>query len=695
MSVRAHARVCGGCVFFPIRRVERQGRQALRNASRGGADHERHIRVSPRKKFIFWSALIIVSFLGLLVLISSNILMKGFYRIERQDTVKNVARARDALFYELNRINKFVGDYSIWDDTYAFIVKPDPKYIESNLNETTFSNSKTNMLAYMLPSGDVVWARYFDAASGSLVEPPQDLLEAFRRVGKVLDGGADPQRSSQGLLIAGERLAMVISRPIVKSDGTGPSRGLLFAAKMLDEDFYREIEGLTRLSFRLYPGSLKAGRYAEGVRVRAKDPNVVSGSTALADVFGERSLILRVDLPRTIYRQGLVSRAYLLAIGMALFAASFLVFCIMYYKIVSQQRAISQTERRFSHIAHATPDAIILASETQHIIFWNYAAEQMFGYTREEIIGQPWYRLLWDEQPGPDAAASPLPVRGGRLIEFVAHRKDGTRFPVEVSFAQWFQGKRRYFGAIVRDSSERKRMIEELLRSNSELEQYAYIASHDLQEPLRQVHTLAQLLRERYSGSLDEKARGYLSFMADGSAHLAKMVRDLLAYSRLNSAEEMFEPSSCSSALAAALANLREGISQSGARVTHGELPEVRMRQAHLVQLFQNLVDNAIKFRRAGVEPLIHVGARPEGGSWLFRVTDNGIGIDPEHGERIFMVFQRLHGRRSLPGTGIGLAICKKIIELHGGRIWFEPEAGGGASFVFTFPGEVCAPSAD
>ena len=224
-----------------------------------------------------------------------------------------------------------------------------------------------------------------------------------------------------------------------------------------------------------------------------------------------------------------------------------------------------------------------------------------------------------------------------------------------------------------------------LQRSNTELEQLAYVASHDMQEPLRMVASYLQLVAQRYQGRLDADADEFIGYAVDGAKRMQALINDLLAYSRLGTKARPFEPSDCNAIVETAIAQLRLAIEDSGARITHGSLPTVMGDATQLLQLFQNLLSNAIKFRR-DVPPVVHVDAQPWDAAWRFSVHDNGIGIAAEYFERIFVLFQRLHGRGEYPGTGIGLAICKKVVERHGGSIAVQSQPGEGSTFSFTLP---------
>jgi light-regulated signal transduction histidine kinase (bacteriophytochrome) len=236
-----------------------------------------------------------------------------------------------------------------------------------------------------------------------------------------------------------------------------------------------------------------------------------------------------------------------------------------------------------------------------------------------------------------------------------------------------------------RQEAELRKTLEDLKRSNAELEQFAYIASHDLQEPLRMISSYMELLAEDYKGKLGAEADEFIEYAMDGAKRMQGMIEALLEYSRVGTRGNPFEPTDCDNVLHQVMDNLQLAIEESGAVVTHDPLPTVMADGIQLVQLLQNLISNAIKFRNTAL-PRIHISARKQGKEWIFLVKDNGIGIDPVYKDRIFVIFQRLHDREEYPGIGIGLSVCKRIVERHGGRIWVESTLGDGATFYFTIP---------
>jgi PAS domain S-box-containing protein len=359
----------------------------------------------------------------------------------------------------------------------------------------------------------------------------------------------------------------------------------------------------------------------------------------------------------------------------------------------------SSAELRLLAAVEFSPNGLIMSDGNGKIVLVNREVERLFGYWREELLGQSIEMLVPHRFHGRHSEyragfyESPRARVMGAGRDLYALRKDGTEFPVEIGLNPVQTDEGLYVLSSVVDIAARKkaeealrRAAEDLKRSNEELEQFAYVASHDLQEPLRMVIGFLNLLEERYKPQLDENATKYINFAVDGARRMSQLISDLLAYSRVEHIGANIQPVDLNKILGSATANLRNSIQESSAQITNDELPTVPGNSTRLTQLFQNLMGNAIKFRREGVPPQIHIGCRMERDHWLLSVKDNGIGVAPEYKDKIFMIFQRLHGREKYPGTGIGLAICKKIVERHGGSIWIESNSGEGSAFFFTLP---------
>jgi PAS domain S-box-containing protein len=355
-----------------------------------------------------------------------------------------------------------------------------------------------------------------------------------------------------------------------------------------------------------------------------------------------------------------------------------------------------QMENKYRGLLEAAPDAMVVVNQAGKIVLLNLQAETQFGYRRDELLGQKMSNIVpagFPERLVADSlrsAEDALAQRIGTGIELTARRKDGSEFPIEIMLSPLESAEGVLVTAAIRDITARKRSeaellekVKELNRSNEELQQFAYIASHDLQEPLRMVASYTALLARRYKGKLDSDADEFIAFAVDGASRMQLLIRDLLAYSRVGLKGKGLAETSSENALQQAVRNLRGAIEGSGAIVTHDALPCVMADEMQLTQLFQNLVGNAIKYRRAAV-PRVHIAAAPDGShKWMFSVRDNGLGIEAQYFDRIFGVFQRLHTREKFEGTGIGLAICKKIVERHGGTISVESTLGEGSTFHF------------
>jgi len=375
-------------------------------------------------------------------------------------------------------------------------------------------------------------------------------------------------------------------------------------------------------------------------------------------------------------------------------------------EVVSMQAVLrdvtdrKRAEERFRVLFESSRDALMtLAPLSWRFTSGNPAAVAMFGVEDEEAFTAlgPWEvspETQPDGRPSDEKAREMIETavrEGSHFFEWTHRQVDGAPFPATVLLTRIEVGGQVMLQATVRDISDRKRAeealaqrSEELQHSNAELQEFAYVASHDLQEPLRMVSSYVGLLARRYEDALDDDAREFIGYAVDGANRMQALINDLLQYSRVGTKGKPFALTDCEEVLDDVLANLEVAVKEAGARVTHDPLPRVIADRSQLARVFQNLISNALKFCEG--PPAIHVSAEKTDGQWRFSVRDNGIGIEPDQQEQVFVVFHRLHGRKEYPGTGMGLAITKKIVERHGGRIWVESEPGEGSTFRFTVP---------
>jgi len=363
------------------------------------------------------------------------------------------------------------------------------------------------------------------------------------------------------------------------------------------------------------------------------------------------------------------------------------------------EKKLRESEEKLRRTFEAIQDSLIITTLDGHIVDLNEAAVRLHGFKEKgEMIGLNAVEFVVEEYRQAVYEHGVKAFQGGGYIDRLEHRvrqADGTEFEAEFSGVPLFDDDGNLAGWVTlsRDITERKKMeakiqqlLDELKRSNTELEQFAYVASHDLQEPLRMVSSYLQLLARRYKGKLEADADEFIEFAVDGSTRMMAMIQALLIYSRVGTKGKPPEPTDCEEVLAQTLKGLQAALQERGAEVTHDPLPTIMADGVQMGQLFQNLIGNGIKFQEEGVQPHVHVSVKDEGDNWLFSFGDNGIGIDSQYKDRIFVIFQRLHGKQEYKGTGIGLAVCKRIVERHGGRIWVESEPGKGATFLFTIP---------
>ena len=376
------------------------------------------------------------------------------------------------------------------------------------------------------------------------------------------------------------------------------------------------------------------------------------------------------------------------------------------------EKHLVQMESRYRGLLEAAPDAMVVVNQRGEIVLVNVQAEKQFGYRRDELVGQKVKNIIpqgFAERLVADASrsvADALAQQIGMGIELSGRRKDGGEFPIEIMLSPLESADGILVTAAIRNISARKkseednaeleRRVEErtkqlgvanqvLEQSNVELKQFAYVASHDLQSPLRSISGFVQLLQLEYEGKLDKQAQDWIRRTVQSIEQMQTLIRDLLSYSRVDARSRPFTQIPFLDIVNDALTLLDSSIHDSGAQVTWGPLPEIMGDRSQLVQLVQNLIGNGLTYR-GDQPPRIHVSVERRGTEWIFSVRDNGIGIDPKYREQIFEIFKRLHDQKEYPGTGIGLAVCRRVVNRHGGKIWVESELGHGSTFRFTIP---------
>jgi PAS domain S-box-containing protein len=361
------------------------------------------------------------------------------------------------------------------------------------------------------------------------------------------------------------------------------------------------------------------------------------------------------------------------------------------------EASIAASEAKFRGLLESAPDAMVIVDAAGQIVLVNHGAEELFGFRPDDLIGQPIEILLPRSARARHVRhrsaflSDPRARRMGVGTELSAVTADGGEVPVEIFLSPFDTAEGPLVSASIRDISGRQEVerrlarAADLERSNADLEAFAYMASHDLQEPLRKVTQFCQLLKQEYGGR-HEMADTYMDFAIDGASRMQQLINDLLELSRVGLSEVVREWVDMHVVVTKALEILREHLEETGAVVEIGDMPRVFAAPSSLVQLYQNLIGNALKFRDPARLPVIRIGGERNGGEWRFWVTDNGIGLEPKHANRIFEAFRRLNDRSQYPGTGIGLAICRRIVERHGGRIWVESQPGAHSTFYWTIP---------
>jgi signal transduction histidine kinase len=592
-------------------------------------------------KRILAATVVTVTSLGVVLFILwSAIQLSSFSRLEEQNTLQNLKRAQNSLDADLAALDSKLADWTNWDDTGTFIETKDPQFIADNVTAIAMDGLNIDLMLFADTSGRIVYALgydYHDAREASVSAAWPALLAGNRRLLDYPDLG----HGISGLVVLPEGPMLMAARPVLTSMGEGPAQGMMVMGRYLSSDRVQELSATTDLSLSIYrlddpqlPSELQAVRpalsTATPAAVRPLSRSSVAGYTLVSDIDGRPRLILRIDEPRGIYQQG--------ESGLLTFLGALLVIGL-------------------------TLGGVMLL-------------------TMRKLVLQPLAQL-----------------RDG--VEHVAGGELGYRIPVAQhdEIGQLAAA----FNDMAMRLDEREQQLRaysaKLEQSNGELQEFAYVSSHDLQEPLRKIQAFGDRLRDKYGEVLDDQGRDYVSRMQSAAARMQSLIDGLLTYSRVTTKAQPFVPTDLRQITEEVLSDLETRIAQEQATVALHDLPTIDADPLQMRQLLQNLVANAMKFHKDGVAPVVEIsGERLNGHSpatgdsacavelCQIQVEDNGIGFDEKYNDRIFQVFQRLHGRGQYEGAGIGLSVCRKIAERHGGSITAHSTPGQGSTFIVTLP---------
>jgi len=555
-----------------------------------------------------------------LYLASMAILLNSYRDLEEKDVKENVNRTLDALKEDICSLSSTNSDWSKWDDTFNFVTGNYNEYIEENIDYNTLINLDINLVIFTNSSGQVIFGALYNLENEEEQPVPQSLLDLIYQ-GSYLVNHSDVYDAISGIINLMEGSILISSQPILNNDWVLPIGGTLIFGRFIEALKLESLSERVHLSittnnyddpqmasdFQNAKSKLSADKL---IAVQILNDKSVAGYALIEDIYGNPALILKAEMPRDIYNQGVIT-LNLFIIFSAILGIIYIV--LMIYFLDSQ--ILSRLSR--------------LSNDVNGIIKGEKKCAKVTVAGNDEI--------------------SSLGIEINKMLSSQELRK------------------------------------KKLESSNKELEQFAYVVSHDLQEPLRMVDSYLSLIKRRYEGKLDDEADEFIEFAADGARRMKAMINDLLIYSRVETRGNSFKPTDINAIIENTKKNLKVAIEEKNGIIKSEHLPTVMADESQMIQLFQNLINNAIKYH-GKEQPNVTISAKNLSNEWLFSVKDNGIGIDPKHSERIFQIFQRLHTREEYPGTGIGLAVSKKIVERHGGRIWVESEPGMGSTFYFTIP---------
>ena len=575
---------------------------------------------------------------------ASVVLLRGFSRLEEQIMSQNVQRVLEALDNDLDILDRLAIDWGHWDDTYTFALDRNPAYLTANYPEggDTPLYLRLNLMMILDASGQILFAQRVDLDTREVVSVSDDFLAQLRPYMPHLSHSQLDSRLS-GIVPMREGPLLVASRPILTSSYEGPSRGAMVLGRFLNNSEVERLEQLTNLADIAVEwfATPHPSEDIQAVRrrleqdphsrvIQPRDKTTILGYASLQDITGQPLLLVQVAQDRNVYAQGQTSLRYLV-LATVTTAVIFSVITL----VLLERSVLSRLKRLSQQVNHT-------------------------------------------------GAAHDLSIRVS-----LAGRDELSDLAETINWA-WDQ--------LAQSQQALQQKSEALAASNAELEQFAYVASHDLQEPLRKIEAFGVALQEDYAQQLDEAGQSYLSRMQNAAGRMRRLIQDLLELSRVTTQTQTFSRVNLTEVVQSVIADLEPQIQQLGAQIEVNGLPTLEADPTQMRQLFQNLIGNGLTFHRSDAAPVVMVTSKEwdnadiahQGGSveemYQISVADNGIGFDEQYRERIFQMFQRLHTRDEFPGTGIGLAICAKIVKHHGGRISASSQLGQGSAFTIFLP---------
>jgi PAS domain S-box-containing protein len=693
-----------------------------------------------------------------------TILLRNFAQLEEDRALINATRLQNALVDNVTRLKNSVTDYSTWDETYSFVEGRNPKYVNEQLYDSTFSSTKTNAMVVAYQSGKLLAQKGLDFYTGKKIALPSEFLNYV--ASKATQLKTSKHKELKNVVATSAGFMLVATEPILTSKEEGPIHAIFGMGRFIDAQMLAQLSTTTQLPVKLYsyqdlnlPDEIKTIINTKfkntETAVQVLNDHTIASYVQIHDTLGQPALILKVENDRKIYAQGLESLNYYFWSTLLLG----LVFCVLVLfllerlvlsrlshlsqgvstigaqgtlsarvylpgqdelaqlaktinhtldQLQSVQQALQSSEERYTLAVIGANDGIWDWDLLNNAVYFSPRWEKILGYgsTEFEPSLEAWFSHQHPQDLPELKAAIEAHIQGHTPYLQHEHRmtrKDGTECWVMCrgSAVRDSKGTPYRMAGSMTDISDRKavsqqlaRQTEELARSNQELEQFAYIASHDLQEPLRKIEAFGDRLKRKYDKTLDEQGHDYLARMQNAAGRMRTLIQDLLSFSRVTTQSRGFASLSLSTLLQDVLGDLEVRIQETHAQVIVDPMPTLEADALQMRQLFQNLIGNALKFQQPGTSPIVNIRHSEEPSAELdqaqsfccITVSDNGIGFEEKYLDRIFKVFQRLHGRNEYEGTGIGLAVCAKIVERHGGQLTAQSAPGQGATFIVRLP---------